>query len=118
MIVGPIRRADVPALCDRLRLLVAAAPVDVVVCDVAAVDADVVGVEALARVQLTARRLGCRIRLRRASRELAGLIAFCGLGDLLPTDRGRLGGQPWREAEQREQPLGVEEAVEGGDPPV
>jgi hypothetical protein len=48
------------------------------------VDADAVTVDALARLQLAARRHGCRVRLRRASRELGELVAFMGLEDVLP----------------------------------
>ena len=40
---------------------------------------DAVTIDALARLQLTARRLGCRLRLRHASPELRELVAFMGL---------------------------------------
>jgi ABC-type transporter Mla MlaB component len=61
-----------------------------VVCDVACARADVVTVEALARLQLAARRHGCRVTLRHASDELRQLIAFMGLRDVLPDDPLRL----------------------------
>lgn len=83
IVVGAVTRADVPALCERLRLLVGARHVAVVDCDVRALAADVVAVEALAHLQLTARRLGCRIRLRRVSHELERLLELCGLTDAL-----------------------------------
>ncbi len=51
-----------------------------------AVAADLAVVEALTRLQLTARRLGCRVRLCEASRELEALLALCGLGEVLPSD--------------------------------
>ena len=119
LILAAITRADVPAVCERLRELVGAADPDVVVCDVRDLHADLVAVEALARLRLTARRLGCGLRLRGASRALEQTLAFCGLCDVLPVE-GELGGIRWygREAEEREQPLGVEERVEGRDPPV
>jgi hypothetical protein len=41
-------------------------------------------VEALARLQLVARRIGCQVRLRGASGELLELVAFMGLSDVLP----------------------------------
>lgn len=85
LVVGPITRADVPLLCERLRLLVHGSGVEVVACDVRALAADVVAIEALARLALTARRLGCRVRLRRLSRELKGLLDLCGLADALPS---------------------------------
>jgi hypothetical protein len=43
-----------------------------------------VTVDALARLQLAARRRGCQIRLRYASAELLDLVAFMGLADVLP----------------------------------
>lgn len=82
--LGAVTRADVPAASARLRALMAADGAEIIACDVGALGADVVSVEALARLQLTAWRLGCRLRLRHASRELEGLIALCGLGDILP----------------------------------
>ena len=80
-----------------------------IVCDVGALAADAVAVDALARLQLTARRLGLEIRLRDASIELQELLAFVGLRDVL---RVEAGGQ----AEQREQRVGVEEERELDDP--
>lgn len=55
-----------------------------VLCDVEGVKADAVMVDALARLQLVARRHRCRVRLRGASNELCELVAFMGLGDVLP----------------------------------
>ena len=57
---------------------------DVAFCDVGGADADAVTVEALARLQLAARRHGCQVRLRNASTELLDLVAFMGLRDVLP----------------------------------
>jgi len=62
------------------------APTEVVLC-VRDADADVVTVDALARLQLEANRLGCRMRLRDASAELLELVAFMGLADVLPVER-------------------------------
>jgi ABC-type transporter Mla MlaB component len=55
-----------------------------VFCDVEGVKADGVTVDALARLQLTARRRRCQVRLRGASHELLELVAFMGLRDVLP----------------------------------
>ena len=65
-------------------------------CDVGAIrEPDAVVVEALARVQLTARRLGCELRLVHATPELRWLVAFMGLSGALPCDQGsRRGGNP------------------------
>jgi hypothetical protein len=53
-------------------------------CDVRGVDPDAVTVDALARLQLAARRYGCQVRLRHASTELLELLTFMGLSDVLP----------------------------------
>ena len=116
-------RADVPAACDGLRAVVGAHDADVVVCDVAQAAADLVTVELLARLRLTAVRLGCRLQLRNASRELVALIGVCGLRDVLPSERRAWLGRPalrrdGGEPEEGEHPLGVEEGVEPGDPPA
>ena len=65
----------------------ARAPTEIVFCDVRGAEADVATVDALARLQLTAKRLGCRLRLRNASAELLQLVAFMGLADVLPDER-------------------------------
>jgi ABC-type transporter Mla MlaB component len=43
-----------------------------------------VTVDALARLQLAARRHGCTVRLQNASSELLELVSFMGLRDVLP----------------------------------
>ncbi len=53
-------------------------------CDVSTVPADAATVDALARLQLAAKRYRCRVRLRNASDELLRLVAFMGLADVLP----------------------------------
>jgi ABC-type transporter Mla MlaB component len=83
-IFGPIARADMPGLCDRVCDLLAASGATVAYCDVRSVDPDAVTVDALARLQLAARRHGCQVRLRNASPQLHQLLAFMGLCDVLP----------------------------------
>jgi ABC-type transporter Mla MlaB component len=56
----------------------------IVVYDVHGVKADARLVNALARLQLVARRRQCRVRLRGASKELRELVAFMGLSEVLP----------------------------------
>ena len=80
---GPIARADLPGLCQRVCALLETSGADVAVCDVRGVQADAVVVDGLARLQLAARRHGCRVRLRHASSELRDLVAFMGLRDVL-----------------------------------
>ena len=63
----------------------------VVLCDVRGAEPDAVTVDALARLQLVARRGGRELRLVHASAELLRLVAFMGLADVLPeatTPRG------------------------------
>ena len=80
---GPILRQDLPGLCDRVCALLGGAPVEEALCDVRGVEPDAVTVDALARLQLAARRRGCRVRLRHASPALLDLVAFMGLTDVL-----------------------------------
>lgn len=82
-VVGALSRADLPAQCERVRNLVETSGAEVVLCDVSGLDAvDAVVIDLLARLQLTARRLGCRLRLRHPSAELCQLLAFAGLADV------------------------------------
>jgi ABC-type transporter Mla MlaB component len=81
---GPIARTDLPGLCDRVCALLQESGAGMALCDVSGVPPDGVTVEALARLQLGARRSGCQVRLRHASPELLGLVAFLGLRDVLP----------------------------------
>jgi ABC-type transporter Mla MlaB component len=83
-IYGPIARADLPRLCERVCALLAESGADVALCDVTGVEPDAVTVDALARLQLAARRHGCQVRLRHASAELLDLLTFMGLRDVLP----------------------------------
>lgn len=83
VIDGRIVRADLPWLCERVRTLLEGRDGEVVVYDVGGlVDADVGTVDALARLQLTARRLGRQVALRHASRQLLALLNLVGLEDL------------------------------------
>jgi hypothetical protein len=66
-------------------------------------------VDALARLQLMARRRGCSIQLR-PSDELRELLLLVGLSKALSVEARR-------ETEEGKE-LGVEEVVQPGDPPV
>jgi hypothetical protein len=79
--------------------------------DASAFAADVLTVDALARLQLSARRHGRRLRLRDASHDLQDLIDLVGLGEVL-------GIEPRRQPEEREQRVGVEEERELDNPAV
>jgi ABC-type transporter Mla MlaB component len=80
---GPLRRSDLPGLYARVCAAFTASPGRPLVCDVSDVAIDAVAVEALARLQLGARRHGVRVRVRNVPAELGDLVAFCGLVDVI-----------------------------------
>jgi len=86
-----------------------APPRSTIVFRVGGLAPDATAIHLLARLHLSARRVGLEIRFRDASSELLELIDFAGL-------RGTLRVEPRREPEQREQRLRVEEEGELGDP--
>ncbi|MFE0804135.1 STAS domain-containing protein [Streptomyces sp. NPDC058812] len=105
---GPVSRGETPRLCDEVRALLESTRAGVVVCDVGGLGPPGLAVvDLLARLELTARRAGGRIRLRDPDPALRGLLDLVGLR--FETER---------QVEQREPPLGVEEAVEPGDAAV
>jgi ABC-type transporter Mla MlaB component len=82
------------------------------VCDLSALGgADAETIDLLARLQLAARRHGRTLRLFHASPALQELIAFAGLDAVLCVE-------PGREAEEGEDPVGVEEERQLDDPAV
>jgi hypothetical protein len=68
-------------------------------------------VDALARLQLAARREGYRIEVTRAPAELVELVELAGLCEAL-------GVEPRRQPEEREERVGVEEERELDDAAV
>ncbi|MFI1292367.1 STAS domain-containing protein [Streptomyces sp. NPDC020792] len=105
VLAGPVTREEVAGLCADVRALLGDRA-DVVVCDVGGLGPPGLGVvDLLARLQLTARRAGGRIRLRDPDPALDALLRLVGLSFEME-----------RQPEQREPPLGVQEAVEPGDP--
>lgn len=118
VVSGPLARADLAALCERARVLLEGSDADQVVCDVGAlIDPDAVAIDALARLQLTARRLGREIQLRHACDELRELLALTGLRDVMPLSESLL-LEPAGQTKHGEQALGVEEETDPGDPAV
>jgi ABC-type transporter Mla MlaB component len=94
-IPGPLRREDLPALYTRACVQFSALRGDLIIIDVTGVAADAVSVDALARLQLAARRHGCRVILRGTGADLRDLIALMGLDQILvsPTEaEARTGG--------------------------
>ncbi|MER7850484.1 hypothetical protein ABTZ03_41885 [Kitasatospora sp. NPDC096077] len=108
----------------------------VLTCDLGALTApDLAVVDALARLRLAAARHRVTVVLLNAGGPLRELLAFSGLAAVLPEavapldpsdlldpldpldpPTSLLGREPGREAEQREQHVGVEEVGEPGDP--
>jgi ABC-type transporter Mla MlaB component len=83
-----------------------------IACDLSALgDADMETIHLLARLQLAARRQDRTLRLLHASPALKDLIAFAGLDSVLRVE-------PRREAEEGEDPVGVEEESQLRDPPA
>ena len=109
---------EVPDLIERLGPGIVRGDSTIILCDVARLaDADMATVDALARLALRARRMGCAVTLRDPSTELLELVGLAGLGEVLPcaADSGlEVIGQP----EERKEPLGVEEERDAGDPAV
>ncbi|HEX6578096.1 MAG TPA: STAS domain-containing protein [Jiangellaceae bacterium] len=94
---GPLAPADVPGLCRRVRVLMERPGVARVVCDVGAlVVPDGVAVDALARLQLAARRRGCRVALRHAPAELLDLLELAGLTEIVPLESWDDDAGGWR----------------------
>jgi ABC-type transporter Mla MlaB component len=89
VVKGVMPRTAVLGLCERVRRLLAAGGADLVTCDVAELaHPDATSIDALARLQLTARRLGRSIRLRNAPGMLRDLLDVTGLCDELPLTGG------------------------------
>ena len=81
---GPLGPQEVLPLCDHVHLILGDESSRVVMCDVGGVAApDAATVEALARLQLAARRAGGEIRLLHATTDLIALIEFMGLSDVV-----------------------------------
>ncbi|WSL16850.1 STAS domain-containing protein [Streptomyces sp. NBC_01283] len=110
-LTGTLDREATHRLCEEARtLLQATGAEEVLVCDVAGVGPPVLAaIDALARLQLTARRAGGRIRLRNPAPPLRELLDLVGL----PIEV-----EMQRQTEQREPPGRVQEAVEARDPPL
>jgi len=109
---------EVPDLIERLGPGIVRGDSTIILCDLARLaDADMATVDALARLALRARRMGCAVTLRDPSTELLELVGLAGLGEVLPCAPAsglEVIGQP----EEREEPLGVEEERDAGDPAV
>jgi anti-anti-sigma regulatory factor len=115
---APIDPAGVPALCARFRILLEDSNAELVICDIGGlIEPDAAAIDALARLALTARRLGRRLRLVFPSPALKELFGYVGLAEVVGLYRG-FPLQPGRQTEEREQACGVEEERDSGDAAV
>ena len=80
---GPLVRGDLPGLFERTCAALEGSDRAVLRCEVGAVQADAVAVDALARLALAARRRGARVLLGGASAELRDLVGWMGLAEVL-----------------------------------
>jgi ABC-type transporter Mla MlaB component len=115
---GPVARDAIPAMCERARRLLEGCDAGPVACDVGALaEPDAITIDALARLQLTARRLGCRVELRSACEELEDLLTLTGLLGVLTVGGAVVASavEACWEPELREQALRVEEEADPGD---
>jgi anti-anti-sigma regulatory factor len=88
----------------------------VILCDVAGLTGvDLETVDALARLQLTARRLGGEVTLRRASVEVRELLDLAGLRAVVPCPAPSA-LEARRQAEEREEPRRIQEEGDPADP--
>ncbi|BCJ74383.1 hypothetical protein CS0771_39270 [Catellatospora sp. IY07-71] len=129
LVLGPVVGAgDLAGLCARVDEAARGAPggaLLVVLCDVSALTrADLAALDVLGRLRLHTVRAGGTLRLWRVGPRLRLLLELTGLRMVLPAhpddSADELGGlvaqQHGRQPEQREQPLGVQEVVDPGDP--
>lgn len=122
---GLVTRDEVPGLCEAVRALLTAGGSGVVVCDVAGLGPPgLATVDALARMELAARRVGGRIRLHGADPALRALLDLVGLrfetsdgrGSALAPGPGSLGTVEVEGQSEEREPAGrVQEEVEPGD---
>lgn len=125
---GLVAPGEVPGLCEAVRTLLGTTGAGVVVCDVENLGPPgLTAVDALARMELAARRAGGRIRLRGPDPALSALLDLVGLR-FETCDGSGADGPPGSEclglfgavdaqgqSEEREPAGRVQEAVEPGD---
>ncbi len=129
---GAIQPGMIASMCIDVGRLVTDTAADRLVCELSGLtQADLATVDALCRLRVTVRRLGCEIALRGAPPDLDALLAFVGLDGVLRDDdegsgpRIAVPGDPagsglgdGRQTEEREQAGRVEEEGDARDPAV
>jgi ABC-type transporter Mla MlaB component len=115
VISGPVPDDQVVSLCERVGRMLERSGANLVICDVGALDdPDAATVDLVARLQLTARRLGRKVHLLDACGELQDLIELTGLSEIFSVS-DELDLEPSGDPEQREPPGRVEEKRDPGD---
>ena len=115
---APRVSGDLPLLCDRLGEILDDGVADLLICDVGSLaDADCATIDGLARLQLTARRHGTRVRLENVAPRLHRILAFVGLCDVVGACDG-LGLEPGGKAKERKHARRVQEERDPADPAV
>ena len=118
VIRGRVGPDGVAAICRRMTPLLQHHDCSRLVCDVhGVVEPDAATMDGLARLQLAARRMGCRVHLTRASGELQELLDLIGLREVLPL-WSDLTLEPWRKPEQRKELGRIQKEADPGDLPV
>jgi ABC-type transporter Mla MlaB component len=111
-----LAREEVRALGEQLVRRLSEGDVAEVQVDVSSVRRpDVAYIDALARIQLVARRHDSRVRLIGPCSRLLELLVLVGLEDTFRDEGDTSGLELHREPEHREQPLDVEVGVDPGD---
>jgi hypothetical protein len=116
-IAQPVAPAGVPLLCEVVGALMETRGADVYECHLDALgdaETDAGTLETVARVALSARRLGRQVRLVDAPPMLRDLIELAGLAEVLPCEC-RSGVEARRQPEQREEAGSVEEEGDAAD---
>jgi ABC-type transporter Mla MlaB component len=115
VIGGAVAEDQIVALCRRIGGLLERSESDLIFCDVGALDdPDAATVDLVARLQLTARRLGRQVRLLDACGELQDLIELTGLSEIFSVS-DELDLEPSGDPEQGEPSGRVEEKRDPGD---
>jgi anti-anti-sigma factor len=84
---GRIEHAEIPLICKWAGPLLADRHAGLLVCDVSdVVHPDAVTLDALARLQLTAKRMGHKVVIRHASHQLKDLLDITGLKDVVSAE--------------------------------
>ena len=118
LVVDSLDPDDIAGLMERIGPGIVHGDATLILCDLARLaDADMATVDALARLALRARRMGCAVNLRDPSTELLELLGLAGLGAVLPCAPVS-GVEVIGQSEEREEPLGVEKERDPGDPAV